>query len=417
KEIAEKKNYDMKRASDDFYNGGFKIYSTIDPNLQNYVDKVFSNPSAYGINASSGSDIQASMTILDYKGHVVALSGGIGQKTENLGYNRALQAVRQPGSTMKPIAAYAPAIDKKLKIQGKIATYSTIVPDFNKTYNLGGKTWKPNNWYGGHWDSKTIQFAVMRSMNTVPVEIVDLLTPDFCYDFLTKKLGITTLNEEDKNLSPLGMGGTNGGLTTFESAAAYAVFGNDGRYYAPCLYYKVCDQYDNVVLENKEKSTYAIASDTATVMNKILQTVVDNSQGTGAGIRSIISKDMKIYAKTGTSNNANDLWFVGGTPYYVASCWCGYDTPRDVKPENIAWKLWGNVMKEVHKDLPAKDFEISPDVRCYKYCTHTGDLATDKCPSTAIGWYKKNGLPSVCKSHPGTALGMISSNNEEKKAS
>ncbi|MBR3300852.1 MAG: transglycosylase domain-containing protein, partial [Clostridia bacterium] len=404
KDIAAKNNYDMTRASNDFYSGGYKIYATIDPTIQTTVEKVFSNSDLYGLVGADGTKLQGSISVLDYKGDVIALAGGIGEKTENLGFNRATDAVRQPGSTMKPIAAYAPAIERK------IINYSSIVNDSAVNY---GK-WKPNNWYGSYWGNITVQYALERSVNTIPVYLVNKMTPEYCYQFLTEKLGVTTLTAEDQNLSPLGMGGTNGGLSTLESAAAYAIFGNGGDYYKPSLYYKVCDQYDNVVLENKTKPSYAISSDTATVMNKLLQNVVYGSKGTGAGAKSYIP-NMKIYAKTGTSNDQNDLWFVGGSPYYIASCWCGYDKQQPIKQSTIAMKMWGAVMSEVHKNLPAKEFEISPDAKCYYYCTHSGELATDKCPSKAIGWYRKSGLPKVCTTHDGSALPAVEEKKEEQK--
>ena len=398
-DIAKKNNYDNSRAADDFYNGGYKIYSTIDPTIQNTVDSVFNNSDLYGLVGKDGNKLQGSFTMLDYSGNVIALAGGIGKKTTNLGLkglNRATDAIRQPGSTMKPIAAYAPAIEKK------IINYSSIVNDSAVYYG----NWKPNNWYGGYWGNITVQYALERSVNTIPVYLVNKLTPEFCYEFLTEKLGITTLNDEDKNLSPLGMGGTNGGITTMESAAAYAVFGNGGLYYKPMLYYKVCDQYDNVILENDATPSVAIGEDTATVMNELLQNVVYGSNGTGAGARSFIP-NMRIYAKTGTSNDQNDLWFVGGSPYYIASCWCGYDHQQAISQSTIAMKMWGAVMSEVHKGLAIKSFERSKYAASYYYCTATGDLATDKCPNKAIGWYKTNNIPKACSAHGGTVLSKV----------
>jgi len=110
---------------------------------------------------------------------------------------------------------------------------------------------------------------------------------------------------------------------------------------------------------------------------------------------------MKIYAKTGTSNDQNDLWFVGGTPYYVASCWCGFKTQQPIPSaySGIALKLWGNVMSEAHKNLPVKKFTDSTFTVKKRYCTATGNLATDGCPKTANGWYKKSNLPDKCTAH------------------
>lgn len=396
KDLAEKYGYDEKHAASNFYTGGYKIYTTMDPEYQQAVETVFNNAEKYGLKGKNGAQLQGAMTLMDYNGHVLAMAGGIGEKQVNLGmtgFNRATDAIRQPGSTMKPIGAYAPAIEDNL------ITYSTIVEDKETKY---GK-WKPVNWYGGYRGKMTVQYALERSNNTIPVQLVNTLKPQTSYDFLTKNLGITTLTSEDINLSPLGMGGTNGGLTTLESAAAYAVFGNGGMYYEPTLYTKVCDQHGKVILEYDYKAKPAISEDTATVMNHLLQQVVYGSQGTGTGAKKYVP-NMRIYAKTGTSNDSNDLWFVGGTPYYVASVWCGYDQQQTISKSSIAQTMWGEVMSQVHSGLKSKNFENSSYASCYYYCTETGQLATDACPSKATGWYKKGNVPSVCKTHNGSAL-------------
>ena len=396
-DLAEKYGWDDAHAAENFYSGGYKIYATLDPNIQSAVDEVFSNAEAYGLKGKDGQQLQGAFTVMDYNGRVRGLAGGIGEKTVNLGmtgFNRATDALRQPGSTMKPIAAYAPAIENN------IIHYSSILNDTATNYN----GWTPKNWYSSYWGGVTTQYALERSINTIPVYLVNKLGPQNCYDFLTQKLGVTTLNENDIDLSPLGMGGTNGGITTIESAAAYAIFGNGGLYHEPTLYYAVYDQHNDIVLSNEDiESVVAISEDTATVMNKLLQNVVYGSNGTGKGAAGYI-KDMKIYAKTGTSNNSNDLWFVGGTPYYVASCWCGYDTQQTISDSAIALKMWGAVMSKVHTGLEAKSFDESSYAADRFYCTQTGLLATDACPSKSVGWYKKNNVPSVCENHAGTAL-------------
>ena len=396
KDLAKKYNFDESRAANNFYSGGYKIYATIDPKVQSAVDDVFSNSKSYGIKGKDGSQLQGAITVMDYEGHVKGLAGGIGEKTVNLGhsgFNRATDAVRQPGSTMKPISAYAPAIENG------IINYSSIVNDKATNYN----GWTPVNWYRSYRGNVTVQYALEVSMNTIPVQLVNELKPQTCYDFLTKKLGITTLTNQDINLSPLGMGGTNGGITTIESAGAFAIFGNGGYYYEPTLYYAVYDQRDNVVLDGDSKPQVAIGGDTATVMNHLLQNVVYGGSGTGKGAAGYIP-NMKIYAKTGTSNNVNDLWFVGGSPYYIASCWCGFDTQQKISVTTIARTMWGGVMSKIHSGLPAKEFSDSDyAVRRY-YCTETGKLAASGCTSKAVGWYKKNSIPDVCSTHGGTVL-------------
>ena len=405
KDLAEKYDYDETHASKLFYSGGFKIYSTINPDVQTAVDEVFKNSEAYGHKSKDGQQLQGAISVMDYEGHIVGLAGGIGEKTANLSFNRATNAVRQPGSTMKPIAAYAPAIE------AGIVTFSSIVNDTATNYN----GWTPVNWYNSYWGNISVKYALERSVNTIPVQLVNKLTPNKSYTFLTQSLGLKNLTSEDINLAPLGMGGTNGGLTPVESAAAFAIFGNGGKYYAPKLYYKVCDQKGDVILSNEDNEpNIAIGEDTATVMNKLLQNVVYGANGTGGGARGYIP-NMPIFAKTGTSDASNDLWFVGGSPYYVASCWCGYDNQTSIADQAIAQKMWGAVMSRVHNGLAAKQFTDSSYAQQRYYCPQTGDLATDRCTSKEIGWYTQNGLPKACAAHGGTAL-YAPGSEEEKNA-
>ena len=167
-----------------------------------------------------------------------------------------------------------------------------------------------------------------------------------------------------------------------------------------------------MILDGTSQSSLAISEDTATVMNHLLQTVVYGSRGTGVAAKSYVPK-MKIYAKTGTSNNSNDLWFVGGTPYYVGSCWCGYETQEEIKKSDIALTMWGAVMSKVHSGLKVKEFEDSSYASKKYYCTQSGMLATDSCKSKAVGWYKKNNIPSVCTTHKGDALPVPGSKEDE----
>lgn len=394
-DLTKKYGYDKAHAEQMFYNGGYKIYATVDTEMQAAAEKVFTDE-AYQIKNKNGDLLQSGITVLDYEGRVKAMVGALGEKTENRGWNNAIDAVRQPGSTMKPIAAYAPAVENDL------ITFSSILNDTKTNYN----GWTPVNWYGSYWGNVTTQYALERSINAVPVYLINKMGPQTSFDFLTQKLGVTTLNAEDVNLSPLGMGGTNGGLNTLESAAAFAVFGNGGRYYEPAFYSKVTNQEGKVILERKPTPKMAISEDTATVMNHLLQGVVYGSQGTGKGAAGYIP-NMKVYAKTGTSNDQNDLWFVGGSPYYVASCWCGYKTMQPIASSysGIAMKLWGGVMSKAHSGLKVKEFEDSSYTVKKYYCKASGNLATEGCPDKAVGWYKKSNIPELCTAHAGEALG------------
>ena len=401
--------YSREEAITDFYNGGYKIYSTMDPEIQATMEKVFTDPK-FAITNKDGVPLQGAMTILDYSGNIKGMVGGIGEKTGNRGYNRATMSVRQPGSTIKPLAAYAPAIEFD------IINYSTIMEDKKTVYYEGKEyEWSPENWYDGFKGNMLMEYALRRSVNTIPVALIDLLTPQRAFDFVTNNLKLSNLNSKaDANYSSLGMGGTNGGMTTIESAAAFSVFGNKGLYYEPTTFVSIYDRYGELIASRDKAPSVALSEDTALIMNHLLRNVVTVSDATGYMLNDYMS-NMPVYAKTGTSNSgeyANDLWFAGGTPYYVASCWCGYDSNESITKsyEKTALKMWGEVMGEIHKDLPEKSFEESRYTQCRLYCKETGQLATDACPIGGYGWYKLSGQSS-CSVHHGN---VITADTEEE---
>lgn len=394
-DLIDKYGYTKEKAGDLFYTAGYKIYATVDPKIQETVEKAYLDVAKRAQKSSKGDPLWGAMTVMDYEGNVKAIVGGIGEKTKNRAFNCATDAKRQPGSTMKPISVYAQAIEKN------VITYSSILNDTKAKY---GK-WSPKNAGGGYSGNMTAQKALERSINTIPVALANKMGAQSCYNFLTEKLGLKYLTEQDINLSSMGLGGTSGGVTTLQSAAAYAIFGNGGRYYEPTFYTKVTDQKGNIVLEKNTKPVMAVSSDTATVMNKMLQNVIYGSQGTGTSVASSVPK-MKLFGKTGTSSSDNDKWFVGGSPYYVVSSWCGYETMQKMPSANlgIAKSQWANVMSKIHKGLKVKEFPESSYAVDRYYCTKTGGLATDNCKKTAIGWYKNSNLPEICHKHSGELM-------------
>ena len=397
------KNY----AEQNFYNGGYKIYCTLDTDIQKSIDEVFTNKS-YFTTSRKGQTGQASFTIMDYSGHVVGIAGGSGKKTTNRGLNRATMSPRSPGSSIKPIATYSLALDNN------VITYSTLFDDQPITLNTG-KKWPPNSYrhYGG---KLTVAKALEKSANTIPAQLVEKMGMESVYDHLVNDMGITTLKKStnaDLTYSALALGSCYKGITTLESCAAFATFGNKGKYYKPTFFTKVTDQHGETVIDGKPDAKVAMGEDTAVIMNHLLRNVVDGSNGTGRGIRSYIS-NMPIYAKTGTTNEAQNCWFAGGTPYYVASCWYGYDTPENVAVASSARKIWGSIMAKIHKGKEVKDFETSEYVTCRRYCTASGQIATSNCHSTGIGWYKTSNL-KACETHGGTILGEIQTSSSASK--
>ncbi len=357
-DLQEKYEYDYNEAWRKLYYGGLKIYAAVDLDVQKTLEDVYKNRSGFPSSRldSRGQLPQSSMTIMDYQGRIVALVGGTGTKKENRSYNRAtdFRAKRQPGSSIKPLSAYAPAVDL-----GIVSASSPILEKALKGYN-NGKDW-PRNFNGDHGSGEyvTVESALVRSLNTVPARIIyESLTVNTALRYCNEKFHLN-LSQNDANLSSLAVGGTNTGVTTLEMAAAFATFGNGGRYYEPYSYYKVTDRHGNIVLDNRNNQPeQAIKRETASTMLSMLTKAVTQSNGTGYG--SYISR-FQTFAKTGTTSDNCDKWYCGGTPHYVTAVWYGYDYRADMHTgtSNPAKTVFSYVFRKLHQNLPSKTFNTT----------------------------------------------------------
>lgn len=434
--LVTEKGYDRDVAENEFYSGGYKIYSTLKPEVQKQLEKVYETKSYFSapLSSTNGKTTPNScMTIMDYEGHVVGIIGGKGTRNRERALNRAIDSPRQIGSSMKPIGVYALAVDYN-KIH-----YSSFVSDRQLSWSdpsiKGG--W-PNNWDFSYRGSVSVEYAIYHSVNCTPVYILRNLIGngednyskanngiEISYEFLKSKLGLEHLTDDDKNFSSLCLGGCHYGATSRELAAAYAVFGNLGYFYKPTTYTVIYDQFDNVVYDTtKDAPVIAISEDTSTVMNHLLQTVVTKGTGSGAKI-----SGFDTFAKTGTTTDSQDLWFVGGTPYYVASCWYGFDNPQKYSPNGMsgyfsdgtavsaaALRIWKSVMAPIHENLPEKEFVDSEYAEELKYCTATGLIASKNCKS-AKGWYRSDNIPATCTSCKGASKEDKDSKDKDDKTS
>lgn len=400
KDLMSQYNYSKSEATQKVYNGGLRIYTTEIQSVQDAAEYVYENRVTFP-NESNRTEtgdnntkkrVQAACTIMDYEGNVVAMVGGAGTKTINRGFNRATDATRSPGSSIKPLSAYAPAME-----EGKI-TYSSSVK--NEALTINGKEW-PQNFdgsYGSPNATVTVQYAVAQSLNTCAAQIVYDLGTDTSMKYLIDKFHISTLITEgvntDSNMSSMAVGGMSQGVTTLEMAAAYATFGNGGEYYTPRCYTKITDYTgEKTLLETKEEHEQALSSATAGVMNHIMQTVVTEGTARGCGVTGFTS-----FMKTGTTSDTKDKWACGGTPYYVAAVWYGYDEQEEITnvgTSNPAARIWSAVMNRALKGYDKKNFDYGDDVVEKAYCTKTGLLAGSNCPRST-GFYDKNNLPETC---------------------
>ncbi len=379
--------YSYNRARQMVMGGGLSITSAIDIEVQEKVEYIYENKTA-GFNDD---ELQSAAVIMQYDGRVVGIVGGAGEKTDSMSFNRAVHSKRPPGSTMKPLSVYSYGIENNL------LTWSTLYLD--QAIILNGTKY-PQNVDGTFGTNKmiTIQYAVAHSTNTVAVRLAQELTVEKLFDFVQNTYHLTTLEQSDKAISPLALGGMTHGVKVLEMAAAYQVFGNGGVYNEPYCYYEVVDSDGKILLSKKTNSTIALSADSAWVMNKILQTVTAPGGG-GTGQRYGLSAyGIETYGKSGSTNDYCDVWFCGGSPYYVTAIWTGFDEskPLNVYAGNTSGIIWGAVMKSIHADLPAASFTPSESVVELDYCTISGLIANEYCESTAKGWYKVSYTGGKC---------------------
>ena len=405
RDLMEEYGYSKQQASDQLLYGGLKIYAAVDLDIQETLEDIYVNRKSFpDLESKDGEPVQSAMTIMDYNGRVVAMVGEAGQKSGKLGLNRAANSYRQPGSTIKPLATYAPAIEMNLyNFSSKVKDYAIAV---------GGKLWPHNvDKTLGSGNNVTIQYAIQKSLNTVPARIINYdIGIDNSFDFIRDRFHLSKLDEkEDRTLSPLATGALTNGTTTVEMAAAYATFGNGGLYYKPYSYYKVTNAQGTKIILSNEEPEYerAISSETSDIMCELLQTVDTSYYGTASNVRKF-----QIMAKTGTTSSDKDRWFCAGTPYYVAAVWVGFDIPESLGVSvNPGGKIFMRVFDEIHKGLEEKEFPKSSGTVEKRYCRITGKLAGSGCYSTGVGWYKITSLPTVCTSCTGGSYDDSNSDN------
>ena len=394
--------YDYKTAQDALFNKGYKIYTTQNYEYQKIAESVFEDLSntPYTRTNSKGEteQLQGAITVIDpYTGYVVAMVGGTGAKTIDRGLNWAT-TVRPCGSAAKPISTYAPALD-----QGVITGASTI--DDYPVLELNDSPY-PKNDNGRFQGLVTVRRALVQSLNTCAVRVNMALGTWNSYDFMTSRLGFTTLTQSDsEQVGAMALGGFANGVTTEEMAAAYGAFVNEGIYTKPRTFTRIEDSNGNVILENEIQSNVAMKASTAALMNSILHDVVNGGTGSSANF-----SGMTLAGKTGTTNDQKDRYFVGYSPYYVGACWVGYESYSRVSSGGVnpAAALWNKVMSRIHENLENKSFFSCSDLVQVTVCADSGMLATNLCESDPRGsrvrteWVAADNQPTqLCTMHEG----------------
>ena len=372
--LVERYGYSELAAEQKLLTGGYKIYATIDPEVQAIVDKVYENldnvPKTVSVQ-----QLQSAIVVTDNKtGDIVAMAGGVGDKGGSLTLNRATQSKQPAGSSFKPVAVYAPALD------AGIITPATVYEDspLNEDRN-----W-PQNDSRSYSGLCNVLRGLTRSLNTISVKVLNDLGVENSYQFLTQKLGFTTLVDElqigdhsytDIALAPLGLGQLTRGVTVREMTQAYGTFPNGGTFREARTFTKVVDPEGKVILDNAQESHTAIGEKADFYINYMLQNAVLAGTGSAAAMDNI--------AVAGTSNDNQTRWFAGYTPYYTAVVWCGYDEPEQIILDgdwtNPAISMWNQVMRPLHEGLESASFSQPENVGYYSVCADCGGKPIEAC--------------------------------------
>lgn len=374
---------------------------------------------------------QAAMAIVDYSGNILGIGGGIGEKKYDLGFNRATSP-HQTGSTMKPIGAYALALDYKLiNYSSQILDspyysaedkkvlkdqYIGVMSPFSEAAQSRSDVWRawPTNYggVGGQGNPMLVYDALQQSYNTVAVWVGDMVGVDYLYNFVHDTLECSYINaENDMDLGPLVLGSQSSGLTVVQLAGAYTMF-NTGTFTTPHYYTEITDYQGNMILDNNKyiNTTQAISADTAYIMNRMMWNVLHSRKGTAYG--KAPDGEMDSVAKTGTTTNYKDYTFAGLTPYYVTAIWWGCDRPtemdtlgkagKNASPIQYAWKA---LMEDLQADLPVKEFAKGENVVEKHFDTSTGAIISN---GGSVGYYTEDNLPdnsyTVSEDDPYAAL-------------
>lgn len=403
-DLMTEKGYSRLVAENMVYSGGLNIYATIDTKVQNALDEVWANADNFPNTEKYGEIPQSAMVITDKQGNIVGIAGGRGEKTSSRGFSYASDARRQPGSSIKPLATYGPAMD------AGIATPDTTVYDRALIQDEEGNPWPMNDGKYPTGRAMTVKEGMTRSLNTISAQLLKQLTPQKSYEFMTQQLGFKLVDsrtnedgtvQSDIDLAPLALGALTDGVTVREMAGGFSTFINDGVYGGTRTYTKVTDSEGNTIMENTPNTDKGFTNvRTAYYMLDCLQNVT--AHGTAYGIQ---LDGVETGGKTGTTTSNTDIWFCGITPKYSGAVWVGYE--HNYRLDGLygrnAANIWLAVMQKVHAGDSGLVFDSHPqDFEEVTYCMDTGLLASGACRAAgraATGRFWKDKVPTETCSH------------------
>ena len=380
------------------FSGGYRVITAMDRDVQATMEAVFEDHALVASITGFRHTLlqpQASMIILHPRtGNVLGVVGARGEKTQSRLFCYATQAVRQPGSAIKPVSSYAPALEA-----GRI-TYSMGIND-RPFRTINNRPWPINYLLNNFRGWTSVREAMSRSVNTIPVWIVDDIGVDRSFEFLTETLNFTTIVEADRDIAPLALGGMTHGMTVQELTASFTMFTNDGLYTQSRTVVRIYDHGWERVVENMPITNVALSVENAAIMRQLLYDAVNlNNESTGRRAR---LTGFDTFGKTGTSERGRDRWFIGFTPHYLGGVWFGYSIPQTLRSTsdqgNPALRIWREVMERLHRQIPAgqrmTSIPMPQGVVNATFCIRSGVLPSSRCQRTGRGFYTNASRPTT----------------------
>ncbi len=403
---------DEKSARRFLYTGGFTVETAQNTEVQRTLEAVYENPDSFARVDHSLIQPQSSAVVLDpHTGAILGLVGARGEKKENRILNYATQTRRPPGSALKPLSVYAPAL------QAGLIHYATVYDDTPYDFTTKASGW-PSNYPNVYAGLTTVHDALRRSVNTVAVKVLNDYGIEKSFDFLQNRVHLSSLiyGKKDANgnlltdcaLAPLALGQLTYGVSVLELTAGYTVFAN-GNYLAPHAVLRITDAMGNEIYSHKTAPEAVLSEGNAQVMTQMLREVTQS--GTASAIT--LKNKVDTAGKTGTTTDDCDRWFVGYTKDYLCGVWFGYATPQPLtgfsETASPALRLWDAIMTPLSQNAIEKGdrriFDTSQLVRT-SYCKDSGKLTTASCLRDARGHRTESGyftleqIPSAfCDSH------------------
>ncbi len=383
------------------YAGGLRIDMAMDEEIQKTVEEYYRTAVQTPTN-ERGERAQSALIVIDARtGDVLGVAGAIGDKRGNRVQNFATQTLRPPGSTIKPLSVYAPALEMGL------IDWASVYDDVPVRFGETGRMAWPRNANGVYRGLTNISYAVAHSTNTVAVRVLEEVGLENAYRFAKERFGLESLVSEphanDCDLAALALGQLNYGVTLRELTAAYTAFADAGVYHPYRSYYRVTDGQGNLLLSNPDRGEIVLSVENAAIMTKLLEGVVKD--GTSSVIT--LSEEVACAGKTGTTNADQDRWYVGYTPELICGVWCGFEYPETMQGKNPCPVIWNRVMRDVFAQKGGKrSFDVPSSVIRLSYCKDSGMLMQDACTKDArgsrqeIGWFVKGHEPTAfCDCH------------------